>query len=202
MTDEPRDGHEPDRFESTAETETAALPHASSTYKVLGELAAHDGTGVLGHNTAASGTAVGVQGVTDSASGYGLYTPDDARVGGELVVDLSLVGSAIVGSNNIAAGAVTSSELADGTIGTADLGQNGASAGEGLVWDGTQWTTGDVGGWAAAPATPALSDGEMARVESLYEENFGVDRDDGMDALRSSVGGADLEGVDKQAAGD
>jgi aryl-alcohol dehydrogenase-like predicted oxidoreductase len=63
-------------------------------------------------------------------------------------------------------------------------------------------TTDDIDEWAAAADTPALSDAEFERVEELYQDNFGVDRDDGMDALRSSVGGADLEGVDKQAAGD
>ena len=63
-------------------------------------------------------------------------------------------------------------------------------------------TTEDIDEWAAAPDTPALSDEEVERVEALYGDNFGVDRDDGMDALRSSVGGEDLEGVDKRAAGD
>jgi aryl-alcohol dehydrogenase-like predicted oxidoreductase len=63
-------------------------------------------------------------------------------------------------------------------------------------------TTEDIDEWAAAPDTPALSDEEFERVETLYGDNFGVDRDDGMDALRSSVGGDDLEGVDKRAAGD
>ena len=63
-------------------------------------------------------------------------------------------------------------------------------------------TTEDIDEWAAAPDTPALSDEEFERVEALYGDNFGVDRDDGMDALRSSVGGDDLEGVDKRAAGD
>ncbi|WP_246984608.1 aldo/keto reductase [Halorientalis marina] len=63
-------------------------------------------------------------------------------------------------------------------------------------------TTDDIDEWAAASDTPALSDEERERVDDLYEDNFGIDRDDGMDALRSSVGGADLEGLDKQAAGD
>ena len=63
-------------------------------------------------------------------------------------------------------------------------------------------TTDDVDEWAAASETPALSEEEFERVEELYQDNFGVDRDDGKDALRSSVGGEDLEGVDKQAAGD
>ncbi|WP_424016783.1 aldo/keto reductase [Halorientalis pallida] len=63
-------------------------------------------------------------------------------------------------------------------------------------------TTDDIDEWAGAADTPALSEEEFQRVEDLREENFGVDRDDGMDALRSSVGGEDLEGIDKQAAGD
>ncbi|MEF8851281.1 MAG: aldo/keto reductase [Haloarculaceae archaeon] len=63
-------------------------------------------------------------------------------------------------------------------------------------------TTDDIDEWAAAPETPSLSEAEFERVEELYQDNFGVDRDNGMDALRSSVGGEDLEGVDKQAAGD
>jgi aryl-alcohol dehydrogenase-like predicted oxidoreductase len=63
-------------------------------------------------------------------------------------------------------------------------------------------TTDDIDEWAAASDTPALSEEEFERVEELYQDNFGIDRDDGMDALRSSVGGEDLEGVDKQAAGD
>ena len=54
-------------------------------------------------------------------------------------------------------------------------------------------TTDDVDEWAGAPATPALSDEEYERVQDLYQNNFGVGRDDGMDQLRSSVGGEDLD---------
>jgi hypothetical protein len=58
---------------------------ASSTYKVRGEFAAADGTGVLGRNTAGSGTPIGVEGaVPNAAEGFGLSTPDDANVGGTL----------------------------------------------------------------------------------------------------------------------
>ncbi|WP_299267246.1 aldo/keto reductase [Halorientalis sp.] len=63
-------------------------------------------------------------------------------------------------------------------------------------------TTDDIDEWAGAPDTPALSEAEFERVEELAADNFGVDHDDGMDALRSSVGGEDLEEVDKRAAGD
>jgi hypothetical protein len=63
-------------------------------------------------------------------------------------------------------------------------------------------TTDDIDEWAGAVDTPALSDEEYERVQDLYEDNFGVDRDDGMDALRSSVGGEDLDGTGMKSAGD
>jgi len=63
-------------------------------------------------------------------------------------------------------------------------------------------TTDDIDEWAAAPDTPPLSEAEYERVQDLHADNFGVDRDDGMDALRSSVGGADLEETGKKSAGD
>ncbi|PSQ07531.1 general stress protein [Halobacteriales archaeon QS_6_71_20] len=52
----------------------------------------------------------------------------------------------------------------------------------------------DIDEWAAAPDTPRLSDAERERVDELYAENFGIDRDDGMspEDFRSSVGGDDL----------
>jgi hypothetical protein len=65
-------------------------------------------------------------------------------------------------------------------------------------------TVDDIDEWAAAPDTPPLSDEEVARVAALHEDNFGVDRDDGMDSLRSSVEGEDIEsaGIEKVSAGD
>lgn len=56
----------------------------SDEYKVRGRIAAPNGSGVVGHNTATSGTPVGVEGAVDAAGGYGLYTDDDAGVGGTL----------------------------------------------------------------------------------------------------------------------
>jgi len=55
-------------------------------------------------------------------------------------------------------------------------------------------TAADVDEWAAAPETPPLSDAELARVDELAAEGFGVDRDDGMgpEDYRSSVDGEDL----------
>jgi len=63
-------------------------------------------------------------------------------------------------------------------------------------------TTADIDEWAAAPDTPPLSDEEYERVQDLYRDTFGVDRDDGMDALRSSVGGEDLDDTEMQPADD
>jgi len=60
----------------------------------------------------------------------------------------------------------------------------------------------DVEAWTAASEVPPLSDAEYERVQSLYRENFGIDRDDGMDALRTSVDGEDIEaaGIDAEPA--
>jgi diketogulonate reductase-like aldo/keto reductase len=56
-------------------------------------------------------------------------------------------------------------------------------------------TEADIDHWAAAADTPPLSDDEVDRVEELYQENFGVGRDDGMspEQFRTSVEGRDLE---------
>jgi hypothetical protein len=63
-------------------------------------------------------------------------------------------------------------------------------------------TTDDIDEWAAASEVPPLSEGELDRVAELYTENFGIERDDGMDSLRSSVDGEDLRdaGIGKQPA--
>ena len=60
----------------------------------------------------------------------------------------------------------------------------------------------DIAEWSAAADVPPISDAEYDRLEALYAENFGVDRDDGMDALRTSVDGDDIAaaGLDKRAA--
>ncbi|ELZ05172.1 aldo/keto reductase [Natrialba aegyptia] len=63
-------------------------------------------------------------------------------------------------------------------------------------------TTDDIDEWAAASDVPKLTAEELDRVAELYENDFGIDRDDGMDSLRTSVDGADIEsaGLDKLAA--
>lgn len=64
MTDPSED--DPNLEGSMGSLETTVTPHATSTWKVLGQIDAASGIGVLGHNTATSGTAIGVKGVTDS----------------------------------------------------------------------------------------------------------------------------------------
>ena len=64
-------------------------------------------------------------------------------------------------------------------------------------------TRADIDEWAAASEVAPLSEAEYERVQALYAEGFGIDGDDGMDALRSSVGGEDIDaaGLDKRSAG-
>ena len=61
----------------------------------------------------------------------------------------------------------------------------------------------DIDEWATASEVPPLTDEEYERVQALYADDFGIERDDGMDALRSSVGGEDIEaaGLEKESAG-
>ncbi|MFA9516473.1 aldo/keto reductase [Halopenitus sp. H-Gu1] len=63
-------------------------------------------------------------------------------------------------------------------------------------------TTADIDEWAAASEVPPLTEAEYDRVQELYASNFDIDRFDGMDALRTSVEGEDIEaaGLDKRAA--
>ena len=62
-------------------------------------------------------------------------------------------------------------------------------------------TTDDIDEWAGASDTPPLSEAEYQRVQDRYADDFGIDRDDGMDSLRSSVGGEDLKGTGMKSAG-
>jgi len=56
-------------------------------------------------------------------------------------------------------------------------------------------TEADIDEWAGAPDTPPLSEEEYERVQELYADNFGIERDDGMNPedFRTSVDGEDLE---------
>ena len=59
------DASPPDNADAT-ETSAPTQTVVSTDYKVRGKKPSSSGTGVLGHNTATSGTAFGVEGVTDS----------------------------------------------------------------------------------------------------------------------------------------
>ncbi len=56
----------------------------TSNYKVLGELGAQQGVGVLGQNNASSGTPIGVWGAVPNAStnGFGFFTHQNAKFNG------------------------------------------------------------------------------------------------------------------------
>lgn len=83
MADPPAD--DPTTEVSTDSTEAIETTAVTSNYKVLGELTDAGGVGVLGQNDADSGTPIGVQGAVPNADGgFGLETPDDARVEGDL----------------------------------------------------------------------------------------------------------------------
>ncbi|ERG96093.1 aldo/keto reductase [Haloquadratum walsbyi] len=62
-------------------------------------------------------------------------------------------------------------------------------------------TRDDISAWATASDVPKLSERELSKVSSLHADNFGIDRDDGMNQLRSSVDGEDIRaaGIDKRA---
>lgn len=78
-------GETTDEHESEDAGGPAESIQASSTYKIRGEFADESGASVLGINNATSGTPIGVEGAVPNASGgYGLSTPDDARVAGTL----------------------------------------------------------------------------------------------------------------------
>jgi hypothetical protein len=73
--DDVEDGRERvgDRVADAGEQQEAAvLPHDNRDYKILGEAGLPNGAGVVGHNTSGSGTAHGVDGVTDSDAGAGV----------------------------------------------------------------------------------------------------------------------------------
>ncbi|QCC51743.1 tail fiber domain-containing protein [Halapricum salinum] len=120
---------------------------AASSYKILGEFSDSSGAGVLGKNTASNGTPIGVQGAVPNASGgFGLDTPDDARVGGAIETptghNLTVDGSTVFrtealgtdGNGNTTGGSIVGGmplNSANGAVG-AVIGGGGASGDEDL----------------------------------------------------------------------
>jgi hypothetical protein len=144
------------------ENATTAL---STTYKVLGELDAPDGTGVLGHNTATSGQAHAIEGVTDShgdraAGVFGEATPSSGWTFGVHGVTHSSHGSA-VGVRGLAP-----QGEADGVVGIA---QNG-----GIGIGGTTDSTSQPAGVAHNLATTGAAIGHHGVVDSSGDGSVGV----------------------------
>jgi hypothetical protein len=87
----------------------------STTYKILGELSDQTATGILGRNTAASGTPIGVEGtVPNNPSGYGLSTPDDARIGG--TIELNELAGSLTGGQTVTDIAGSGLSISDGSL--------------------------------------------------------------------------------------
>lgn len=94
---------------SQSGTDSLDVTSISVTYKVLGDLAdPNDAIGVLGRNTAGSGTTKGIEGRVDSPDGYGLYTPDDAKIDG--TTELATLGGSL--TDDTPMGSVTGEGLA------------------------------------------------------------------------------------------
>lgn len=86
--------------------------------KVVGELDATDGTGVLGKATG-EGETYGVRGEVTSAEGYGLYTPNDASVGG--VLEAEALSGGVTGGTQLETLAGDGLVVEDGALTAADI---------------------------------------------------------------------------------
>lgn len=99
------------------------LPSGGQSYKVRGKITeASGGIGVFGFNDAGSGTTYGVWGEVDSSNGYGLYTPDDAKVDQNLEVGsyLAFTEFGLAGTKQRTAGPIAKGYInADATIANA-----------------------------------------------------------------------------------
>jgi len=132
-----------DQVESArADLEMAAI---SDPYKVLGDIDDDSGIGVLGRNTATSGFTKGVEGRVSSPAGYGLYTPDDARVDGTLRASTTYTDQLGTGTadplalaNDINANSVTISNLGQLSVSTVDNGGNSISLGDNVDANGNK----------------------------------------------------------------
>jgi len=92
---------------STAVTANAV----SSDYKVRGEKTAPGGTGVQGHNTATTGTATGVEGVTESSAPHAAGVHGQAAAGSG--VTYGVLGSGGSPSSQGVVGVTTTGQLPD-----------------------------------------------------------------------------------------
>ena len=200
---------------TTDETTSDGTPQvaASSDYKVRGKKPAASGTGVLGHNTATSGTALGVDGVTDSATDgatgvRGVATATSGGVYGVLGVTDSRSGVGIVG-------AVSDSVPQIGMEGhpTGVWGHTDKSGAEGPVEAGYGvfgWSTATSGltygvagrtkspdGWGVFSVGDSKTTGDHevgGAIRSPSGQSVTIDTDGGTRALELGVPGVDNAG--------
>ena len=159
------------------------------TYRILGEIDSPDSVGIRGENLAETGAGVGVEGRTSSPEGYGLATPDDAKVGGRLTagaVDAARVDSVqFASAHDGETGAAKINSALDALPargGTVFVGSNGPDTvdGEASVWevdrviqvDSGQWLVGAGPGWHEDQTGTALrasaQNGEMVQFSGTY----------------------------------
>ncbi len=190
-------------------TDASALA-VSSTYKVRGELDADDGAGVLGKNTADSGTPIGVEGaVPNNSSGYGLSTPGDARVGG--TAELAALAGALTGNQQItdllgdglavSSGALSADparpDLDDGSTSVADADALTLGSGLTLSDDGDGTATVQVApDWTDPRQTLTAGDGDG---DDEFGEAVALS-DDGTTALVGAPGDEDPNGANAGSA--
>jgi len=82
-----------------AESARELVTGGGTPTKVIGRLSDDDGIGVLGEATG-SGQTIGVKGAVDSSTGYGLYTPDDANIEGDISTSDEFIAE-VDGADNI-----------------------------------------------------------------------------------------------------
>ena len=138
---------------------------------------------VLGYNTTSNGTTYGVMGKVDSSGGYGLYTPDDAKVDGSVSSTGSLRGvvdgyrvadleSDAAGSGNVVFGSPNG--VKDGATNATIAGGGGVStpnevyANLGTIGGGVNNQVGTADGNTTIARGGAIAGGEANTVEGQY----------------------------------
>ena len=118
------DGRDEDSRTTTTDAEPAS--HTSSTWKVLGELDEAGATGLLGHNTAGTGTGIGVEGVTDSSDPSAVGVRANAPNGG---IGLEAISSGSFAIDALTTGYTAITASTDGADFNALAGFNNATTG-------------------------------------------------------------------------
>lgn len=203
--DEPESIEEPDVDATTLGTAV------STNYKVRGRVAAPDGTGVLGHNTATTGAAHGVEGVADStdiaaAGVHGEAPGGSGRTYGVEGITRSSHSSAAgvrADAPNGATGVLASSTDESAVHGKSDVGLGGefrtSTGGTALLgWNGsTADTPNQHGIQGSTNAVGILSSGVRGRSRAATGTTYGVS------GLTDSTGNdtAGVYGLATQASG-